>query len=58
MVNILLYAYGIYAIETPKFGCRGYLCDNKTRCLSYRYVCDGYQSCHDGYDEGYCCKNN
>jgi len=47
----------MHTLESPKFGCRGYLCDNRTRCLYYGGVCNGYQSCRDGSDEGYCCKN-
>jgi len=49
--------YPIYT-GTPNFGCYGYLCDNRTRCLSYSSVCNGHTSCSDGSDEGYCCKNH
>ena len=46
----------VFMIGTPNFGCHGYLCDNRTRCLSYSSVCNGYTSCADKSDEGYCCK--
>ena len=37
------------------FGCRGFFCDDRTRCLSQSSVCDGYTSCSDGSDEANCC---
>ena len=37
-------------------GCRGFLCDNRNRCLPYWDVCDGRQECSDGSDEANCCK--
>ena len=45
-----------FTIGTPNFGCRGYLCDDRTRCFSYTSVCNGYTSCTDGSDEENCCK--
>ena len=37
-------------------GCHGDLCDNRTRCLRYWNMCDGYEHCNDGSDEANCCK--
>ena len=39
------------------YGCRGFLCDNRTKCISHLGVCNGYESCRDGSDEINCCKN-
>ena len=43
-------------IGTPNYGCNGYLCDDRSRCLSHTSVCNGYTSCSDGSDEENCCK--
>ena len=50
------YNISVFVIGKPTFGCYGYLCDDRTRCVSYIYLCSGYVSCTDGSDEENCCK--
>ena len=45
-----------YVLGPAYYGCRGFLCDNGTRCIRHSGVCSGYQSCRDGSDEANCCK--
>ena len=47
--------YSLY-LGPAYYGCHGFLCDNRTRCLSHSSVCSGYTSCRDGSDEANCCK--
>ena len=54
--SVLLHICIMWLTGPTYHGCRGYLCDNGTRCLGYWDMCDSYEDCNDGYDEAHCCK--